>query len=314
MNFLQFAGVSCALILLLYAAQYNYLLFHSAVESFSILVGCGIFMFAWNTRKYSSNDFFLFLGIAFLFIVLFDFIHTLAYRGMGVFPWDDANLPTQLWIVARYLEGITLLIAPLFLTRRINPRIVFTIFAVITGLIALSISGGFFPDCFITDSGLTPFKKISEYVISLILVSALISISKQKDKLSQSTYRLMLAAIAFTILSELSFTFYISVYGTSNLVGHLFKIVAFYLIYNAVIVNGLKQPYELLQSRESQLQIALSEIKTLRGILPICMYCKKIRVINGDWEVLEKYISEHSEAQFSHGVCEECLEKNLSGE
>lgn len=59
-----------------------------------------------------------------------------------------------------------------------------------------------------------------------------------------------------------------------------------------------------------ELKKALDEIKTLRGILPICMHCKKIRSSAGDWEIIEKYITEHSYAEFSHGLCEDCLKKH----
>jgi hypothetical protein len=59
-----------------------------------------------------------------------------------------------------------------------------------------------------------------------------------------------------------------------------------------------------------ELQVALEEIKSLKGIIPICMYCKGIRDDKGAWTKLEQYITEHSEAQFSHGICEECLKKN----
>lgn len=55
-----------------------------------------------------------------------------------------------------------------------------------------------------------------------------------------------------------------------------------------------------------ELQNALAEVKTLRGILPICMNCKKIRDDEGAWRQLETYISEHTDANFSHGVCEPC--------
>jgi len=61
----------------------------------------------------------------------------------------------------------------------------------------------------------------------------------------------------------------------------------------------------------ADLQKALSEIKTLRGILPICAYCKKIRDDEGLWKQLEAYISEHSEAEFTHGACPECAQKAL---
>ena len=58
------------------------------------------------------------------------------------------------------------------------------------------------------------------------------------------------------------------------------------------------------------LQEALAHVKTLQGILPICMHCHKIRNDQQSWERLEKYITEHSDAQFSHGLCPECLKKH----
>jgi len=93
---------------------YSYLLFHSLAEIFSIVVAFGIFMLAFNSRRFVDNNYLLFLGIAYLYIAGLDLVHTLAYKDMGVFPDRDANLPTQLWIAARYLESLSFLIAPLF--------------------------------------------------------------------------------------------------------------------------------------------------------------------------------------------------------
>jgi hypothetical protein len=59
----------------------------------------------------------------------------------------------------------------------------------------------------------------------------------------------------------------------------------------------------------AELQGALSKIKTLRGMLPICASCKKVRDDKGYWSQIEAYISEHSEAEFSHGLCPECAQK-----
>ncbi len=70
------------------------------------------------------------------------------------------------------------------------------------------------------------------------------------------------------------------------------------------------------QKREelvAQLQDAISRIKTLRGMLPICSSCKKIRDDKGYWEQIESYVSQHSEAEFSHGICPECAKKLYPG-
>jgi phosphoserine phosphatase RsbU/P len=66
-----------------------------------------------------------------------------------------------------------------------------------------------------------------------------------------------------------------------------------------------------LAERIRELEGALAHIKTLQGIIPICMHCHKIRNDQRSWERLEKYISEHSDAQFSHGICPDCAEKHF---
>jgi len=64
----------------------------------------------------------------------------------------------------------------------------------------------------------------------------------------------------------------------------------------------------LKQAREA-LQDALNQVKRLSGLLPICANCKKIRDDQGYWEDIERYIEEHSEALFSHGICPECWQR-----
>ena len=64
-----------------------------------------------------------------------------------------------------------------------------------------------------------------------------------------------------------------------------------------------------LMEEEKQSQKYLEEIKTLRGILPICSHCKKIRNDEGVWNRLESYITEHSEAEFTHSVCPNCIKE-----
>ena len=149
---------------------YNYLLFHSIVEIFSIIVACGIFMLAWNSRRFHENNYLLFLGIAYLFIAGIDSLHTFSYKGMGIFKGYGTDLPTQFWIAARYMESLSLLMAPLFFRRKLETNTVFIIYASIFFLIIGSIFfWNIFPTCFVEGTGLTPFKKVSECIISLIL-------------------------------------------------------------------------------------------------------------------------------------------------
>lgn len=64
-----------------------------------------------------------------------------------------------------------------------------------------------------------------------------------------------------------------------------------------------------LSKKNAELEKALAEIKILRGIIPICASCKKIRNDEGYWQQLEIYIQDHSDAEFSHGICDECIPK-----
>jgi len=308
-----------AFVLVLVAIQLttriSYLLFHSLVELFSIVVAFSLFIIAWNSRRFIKNQYLLFIGVGYLFIGSLDLLHTLSYKGMNIFT-DYGYYANQLWIAARYMESLSLLIAFSFLKkdRTFNIATVFICYAAVSILIVLSIfSWKIFPVCFVEGQGLTSFKKISEYVICLILATSLLLLSKSRDRFAPYTFRLLFWSIIFTIVSELAFTFYISNYGFSNLVGHYFKLFSFTLVYRAIIQNGMVDPYNLifkeLNDTNNNLEKALAEVKTLSGLLPICASCKKIRDDKGYWSSIESYIRQHSGAQFSHGICPDCMVK-----
>jgi len=396
-----------------------------------------------------DNNYLLFLGIGYFFVGLVDTIHTLSYKGMGVFPGYDANLPTQLWIAARYLESLSLVAAPFFFQRKLKVSPLVLVYSLVVSVLFLSIAYGFFPQCYIEGQGLTTFKRISEYTISVILCFSLFLLRKKKEEFDQRVFLYLNWSIVTTIISEMAFTFYVSVYGFSNFVGHVFKIVSFYLIYKAIIEVGLRKPYDLLwrrmklgekvireerdrikkyleiagvmiivigadgqvklinkkgceilgyreeeiigknwfenflpervrdeikkvfgrimsgdvapvsymenpiltkegeerlmawyntflrnengeayaalssgediterkkweQEREAlieKLESALGQVKVLKGLLPICASCKKIRNDQGYWVQIESYIREHADVDFSHGLCPECRKK-----
>jgi len=253
-------GLAWALALfgLYLTSLHSYLLFHSLAEIFSIAVAYAIFMVAWNSRQFLDNNYLLFIGISYLFVGGLDLIHTLAYKGMGVMPGYGANLPTQLWIATRYIESLSLLIAPVFIRRKLRPSLILTGYSLVTAMVLGTIFyWRIFPDCFIEGVGLTPFKKISEYLISVILAGSIALLVRKQKAFDRHVLRLLIASIFLTIAAELAFTFYVSVYGLSNLFGHFCKIISFYLIYKAIIETGLTKPYDLLfrdlkQSEEAQ--------------------------------------------------------------
>ena len=111
---------SAALMGLSLTSLYRYLLFHSLAELFSVVVAFAIFTFTWKSRRFIDNTCLLFLGISFLFIGGLDLVHTLAYKGMGVFSGYDAELPTQLWSAYRSVLGLSFVAAFFFMSRKVN--------------------------------------------------------------------------------------------------------------------------------------------------------------------------------------------------
>lgn len=240
---------------------YNYLLFHSLSEIVSILVMYSVFIVAWNTRRFLDNNYLLFIGIAYLFVGTIDLLHTLAYSGMGVFNVYDSNLATQLWIIARYLQAVSLLIAPLMIDRKMHTGRWFAIYTGIVSLLLLSVFyWEIFPTSYIEGQGLTNFKIGSEYIIASLLIGAITLLVRNKEMFDPQVLRLLVISLVLTVASELAFTLYIGVFDLFNLVGHLLKIVAAYYVYLALIVTGLDKPYSLLfrNLKQSEEELRLS--------------------------------------------------------
>jgi PAS domain S-box-containing protein len=246
-KYLSRALAVIALILGLYlSAQYSYLLFHILIEIATVAIAFSLFILTWNTHRFQTNNFLGILGIGYAFIALIDLLHTLAYKGMNVFPGFGANLPTQLWIAARSLQAVTLCAAPFFMKRRVDNHALFAIYAAAVAALVLSIYSGYFPDCYIEGKGLTVFKTSSEYVITALLFLSMYLLHRERRHFNDTVFFLTLSSIACTALSEISFTAYLNVYGFANLAGHLLKLAAFYLIYRAILVTGLKDPFDLI--------------------------------------------------------------------
>lgn len=308
-----------SLILLYFTTFYNYLLFHSLVEIYSIIIAATIFILSINSKKFHNNFLLEYLGIIYLFTGFLDLLHTLSYKGMNIFI-DYDYYANQLWIAARYLESISFLMLTILYLKKIKIRstIIFVIYALITTIIIYMIFfSDIFPICFIEGKGLTPFKVISEYIISFTLLLSLFIIIKNKELFDIDVRRFLILSIIFTIISELAFTFYIDNYGLSNMIGHYFKIFSFYLIYKAIIEVGIKNPYALvfkeLTQKNEELKKALENITTLEGLLPVCAWCNKIRDDKGYWEEIDAYLSHHTKASLTHSICPDCFAKVKNG-
>jgi len=167
---------------------------------------------------------------------------------MGVFTgFAGSNLATQLWISARYLQAISLLLAIFFVTRRLNYIIQFICYSIVTTLILLSIFyWRIFPVSYIEGSGLTAFKIVSEYIISFILLVTIFLLPIYRKEFNRTVFILVISSFILTILSEMFFTLYMDVFGFFNELGHFLKLASFFLIYKAIVETGFSQPFDLL--------------------------------------------------------------------
>ena len=290
-NYRELAIFALFLFIIYLTSFYNYLLFHTLAELFSIIIAGGVFVIGWNSRKHIDNSYFLVIAVAFIFIGFLDLIHTLAYTGMGIFIEYDSNLPTSLWIATRYFQALTYILGIVLINKQINSNYLVIGYAVITSVLLLLIFGGLFPTCYIEGVGLTPFKIISEYVINLILLSCIIVMYRYRQEFEKRIFLLIIGSIITTMIAELAFTFYVSVYGISNLIGHIFKIISFFLLYVSIIQIGVEEPFDLLfrklkQSEEhlsikaKDLEIAYSESEQIfNASLPL-------RIVNTNCEII----------------------------
>ncbi|MBC7121816.1 MAG: GGDEF domain-containing protein [Pseudothermotoga sp.] len=240
----KYLFVSLALFVLWLLSRSNYLLFHSIIEMFAISVALNIFYVGVFSQKICKNNFLVKISHLYLMVAFIDLVHTLAYKGLGVFKSWTANQPTQLWILGRTIETFGLSIAVLFpkIKRNFLTALIFTFGAL--GLLAVSL--GFFPDCFVEGKGLTIFKVAMEYVLVAILVPTAIAVYKAKNPEIVPVRKSIFAAFLLTAAAELSFTLYADVYGFFNMFGHLIRFLSYFVILDGMIIKSFVEPVKVL--------------------------------------------------------------------
>lgn len=227
-------------------STYGYLLYHGLSEILIVIFTASIFIVTWSVRRLLVNNYLLIAGIGMLFVGTIEVLHLLTFKGMGVFPGLDSNIPTQLWLASRYLLVATLVTAPLAIKRRMNAAMILLAFLSATSLIILSIMLGLFPKAYIEGSGLTPFKIYSEYLISGILVISAFLLYAKRQSFQAKTLHLLLGFILINVAAELCFTEYVGVYDFANLIGHMFALTAFLLLFLAIVKECYSDPVKLL--------------------------------------------------------------------
>jgi K+-sensing histidine kinase KdpD len=151
-----------------------------------------------------------------------------------------------------------------------------------------------------------PFRYATVHNLGLFLIAA-VMISARFGGFTTGIVSALLASFSFDWFFDQS-PYRIDLDG-----GAFIRALAF--IGFATLVSSIERQRQRaslsLERSNRELQSALAEVKTLHGILPICSYCKQIRAENGAWIQMERYIHEHTHANFSHGMCPECYKKHF---
>ena len=226
--------------------QYSDLLFHTLAEFVAIVIAILMAVVAWNTRQFTRNNFLLFLGIGYFGIGALDAMHTLTFIGMPFFGIDNPNPTLRFWILTRFFEAMLLLVAPLFIRRPLNCSVFITIvviYCLFVCWVALYLNK---PMMFVVGEGLTHYKVLSEYLIIITQLLAIIVYIKLRQQFAIKTLRYIIASIVLTISSEFCFTLYTDIHGWSMMLGHELKIISFWMIYKAIIETTLKEPFAMM--------------------------------------------------------------------
>ncbi|MCK9353960.1 MAG: PAS domain S-box protein [Gallionella sp.] len=237
----------------------NYQPMHMTMELFSIVVAMLIFGVVWNAYSDERAGNVMIIACAMLAVGLIDFVHMLSFKGMADFVTPSGpEKAINFWLAARFLAAIALLaVAMRPWTPLPSPHRKYALLAGALAIVLFVVWIGLFhqdllPRTFIEGQGLTGLKIAAEYLIVAILAVAAMLFYRQARRGATHEAASLFAAVAISALSELSFTLYKDVTDVFNLLGHVYKVIAYLYIYRAMFVTLVREPYQRLGAAEKE--------------------------------------------------------------
>lgn len=239
----------------------SFLAWHNLLEFTSVLISMTIFLVSYYTYNQTKKLRSICLGSVFLTIGILDAFHTLSYQGMPAFLTenDDSNRATTLWIISRLIAGAGFL-GVTFINTEIKSKLNKKIFLIVPAgfcmlaLVIVTYYPSFLPAMFIEGSGLTQWKINLEYlVILLFCLTALRFIAEYKATKNKMTILLCISLVV-SIFSEISFVLYNSVYDIYNYLGHIYKFIAFFIMFRVIFIYNIREPYNKLYAAKQELR------------------------------------------------------------
>ncbi|WP_160680698.1 MASE3 domain-containing protein [Clostridium sp. C8-1-8] len=239
--------VILVLIILAPIAKSDNMFFHTIIMTLGIAVCFCILLFAMATYEIAKDDFFMVLGVGYGIVGILDILHLSAHLNIGVFGLNADNLSETLWIVSRYFGGITVLIASIMLYKDIKHVKIKLIIFIYSAVLILNLIGIYglrrFPVCYMDGTGYTLVGKISRYSIIFIYFISLIVMHKSKNYSNKRLVTYIEAYIILRIVNEILFTIYSDPHSIEHVTAFVLRLLAFYMLYKAVLKVGLREPY-----------------------------------------------------------------------
>lgn len=246
-------------------AMGEFVTLHVSFEFTAILVCFAVFIVGWYGYGANRNTRNLFIGVTFLAVGIFDFAHTLSYKGMPNFLSENTvSKASTYWVATQLTCSLALLLAAFTGERGRRGRYVPYLFliptlAVVTVVVVLV---SYFPDLlppmFIDGVGQTQTKIVLEWVIVFTFAAAAV-LHGVRNRQTDGIVLLQLA-IMISIFSELGFVFYKSAFDTYNLMGHIIKVIAYWMIFRALFLSSFERPYAELVSANEKIEQSLARI------------------------------------------------------
>ena len=254
----------------------GYVPLHTVMETGAIVVSMLVFSVGWGAYSRERPGNLLLLACVFLGVALLDFLHTIGYAGMPDFVTPSSpEKAINFWLAARLLSACGLLAVAVLPWRPLNKESIrwWGVLGVLV-LVALATWIGLFqtdwlPRTFVAGQGLTPFKVVFEYFLVALFLGAAFFFLRNMRTVQPYDVVGLFAAVCTMALSELFFTLYSDVSDIFNLLGHIYKVIAYWFVYQSIFVDNIHVPYQRLNAANALLEQEAQERQRAKQALVV---------------------------------------------